>query len=355
MEKEILDYISNNKEDMTQNDFNNFFESDKYNNIKDEESKRTIFYMTSFLMSTKLYKEFGEIIKEFIKITGAINENKYLKKTHECYEELICNFLKKIRQLLALDDNYENKNENEFIQNLNHLVDELDQIFYPPYLELNTIINDWKKIYKELNSNKDNISKNNIKKFERYTKKLKTYIESLEDKEKMKISQNNINNSDFEIIYNSSIYNNSGLNNFEKNENYDEEEIKQLQKKQETIDKVISNEMIPTYFNIENNKNAINEGQNRINNEATKISGSNKKSNKKNNNKDIQNQYLNNVFSNYYGGPIPSNNPNIYFIPVQPMQGFNNINGIIQPIPFMNNMYFNMNNNNNNQFINNKK
>jgi hypothetical protein len=306
-------------------------------------------------MSTKSYKEFGEIIKEFIKITGAINENKYLQKTHECYEELICNFLKKIRQLLALDDNYENKNENEFIQNLNHLVDELDHIFYPPYLELNAIINDWKKIYKELNSNKDNISKNNIKKFERYTKKLKTYIESLEDKEKMKISQNNINNSDFEIIYNSSIYNNSGINNFEKNENYDEEEIKQLQKKQEAVDKVISNEMIPTYFNIENNKNAINEGQNRINNEATKISGSNKKSNKKNNNKDIQNQYLNNVFSNYYGGPIPSNNPNIYFRPVQPMQGFNNINGIIQPIPFMNNMYFNMNNNNNNQFINNKK
>ena len=355
MEKEILDYISNNKEDMTQNDFNNFFESDKYNNIKDEESKRTIFYMTSFLMSTKLYKEFGEIIKEFIKITGAINENKYLQKTHECYEELICNFLKKIKQLLTSDDIYENKNENIFIKNLNELVDEIDNIFYPPNLELNTIINDWKKIYKELNSNKDNISKNNIKKFERYTKKLKTYIESLEDKEKMKISQNNINNSDFEIIYNSSIYNNSGLNNFEKNENYDEEEIKQLQKKQETIDKVISNEMIPTYFNIENNKNAINESKNRINNEATKISGSNKKSNKKNNNKDIQNQYLNNVFSNYYGGPIPSNNPNIYFIPVQPMQGFNNINGIIQPIPFMNNMYFNMNNNNNNQFINNKK
>ena len=353
MEKEILNFIESNKEDMAKIDFDTFFESDEYNNIKYEDSKRTIFYMTTFLMSTKEYKEFGEIIKEFIKITGAINGNEYLQKTHECYEELICNFLKKIKQLLTSDDIYENKNENIFIKNLNELVDEIDNIFYPQNLELNTIKKEWKRIYDELLYNKDKI-KNNIKKFERYTKKLSEYIEKLEHKEKVEQSQNDINDNDFKIIYNSSIYNNNDLNNYEINENYVEEdekkEIEQLKIKQETVEKVISNEMIPAYFSNENNKKIINEGKNRINNEAIKISDSSKefiKNNKKinKNNKDIQNQNLNNGFQNCFV-PIPSNNPKIYFMPVGPMPILNNINGHNQPILFFNNIPFNMNNNN---------
>ena len=360
MEKEILNFIESNKEDMAKIDFDTFFESDEYNNIKVEDSKRTIFYMTTFLMSTKEYKEFGEIIKEFIKITGAINGNEYLQKTHECYEELICNFLKKIKQLLTSDDIYENKNENIFIKNLNELVDEIDNIFYPQNLELNTIIKEWKRIYDELLYNKDKI-KNNIKKFERYTKKLSEYIEKLEHKEKVEQSQNDINDNDFKIIYNSSIYNNNDLNNYEINKNYveedEKEEIEQLKIKQETVEKVISNEMIPAYFSNENNKKIINEGKNRINNEAIKISDSSKeniKNNKKinKNNKDIQNQNLNNGFQNCFV-PIPSNNPKIYFMPVGPMPILNNINGHNQPILFFNNIPFNMNNNN--QYINNKK
>ena len=354
MEKEILDFIANNKEDMAKNDFDTFFESNEYNNIKDEDSKRTIFYMTIFLMSTKEYKEFGEIINEFIKIIEKIDENIYLQKTHECYEELICNFLNKIRQLLISDDIYGNKKENEFIKHLNHLVDELDKIIYPQNLELNKIINYWKKIYDELLSNKDKIKKDNIKKFERYTKKLNNYIKSLNDKEQMNISQNNINNNEFKIIYNSSIYNNN-INNFEINKNYEEdekEEIEQLKKKQEAVEKDIKNEIIPAYFNKESNKNVLYGDKNEINNGVNKISDSNKNSNKRiKNYKDIQNQCLNNVFQNYYGQPIPSNNPNIIFIPI-PV--FNNVNGINQPIPFLNNMQFNMNNNNN-QYINNKK
>lgn len=354
MEKEILDFIANNKEDMAKNDFDTFFESNEYNNIKDEDSKRTIFYMTIFLMSTKEYKEFGEIINEFIKIIEKIDENIYLQKTHECYEELICNFLNKIRQLLISDDIYGNKKENEFIKHLNHLVDELDKIIYPQNLELNKIINYWKKIYDELLSNKDKIKKDNIKKFERYTKKLSNYIKNLNDKEQKNISQNNINNSEFKIIYNSSIYNNN-INNFEINKNYQEdekEEIEQLKKKQEAVEKDIKNEIIPAYFNKESNKNVLYGDKNEINNRVNKISDSNKISNKKIKNcKDIQNQCLNNAFQNYYGQPIPSNNPNIIFIPI-PV--FNNVNGINQPIPFLNNMQFNMNNNNN-QYINNKK
>ena len=354
MEKEILDFIANNKEDMAKNDFDTFFESNEYNNIKDEDSKRTIFYMTIFLMSTKEYKEFGEIINEFIKIIEKIDENIYLQKTHECYEELICNFLNKIRQLLISDDIYGNKKENEFIKHLNHLVDELDKIIYPPNLELNKIINYWKKIYDELLSNKDKIKKDNIKKFERYTKKLSNYIKNLNDKEQKNISQNNINNSEFKIIYNSSIYNNN-INNFEINKNYQEdekEEIEQLKKKQEAVEKDIKNEIIPAYFNKESNKNVLYGDKNEINNGVNKISDSNKNSNKRiKNYKDIQNQCLNNVFQNYYGQPIPSNNPNIIFIPI-PV--FNNVNGINQPIPFLNNMQFNRNNNNN-QYINNKK
>jgi len=354
MEKEILDFIANNKEDMAKNDFDTFFESNEYNNIKDEDSKRTIFYMTIFLMSTKEYKEFGEIINEFIKIIEKIDENIYLQKTHECYEELICNFLNKIRQLLISDDIYGNKKENEFIKHLNHLVDELDKIIYPPNLELNKIINYWKKIYDELLSNKDKIKKDNIKKFERYTKKLNNYIKNLNDKEQKNISQNNINNSEFKIIYNSSIYNNN-INNFEINKNYEEdekEEIEQLKKKQEAVEKDIKNEIIPAYFNKESNKNVLYGDKNEINNGVNKISDSNKNSNKRiKDYKDIQNQCLNNVFQNYYGQPIPSNNPNIIFIPI-PV--FNNVNGINQPIPFLNNMQFNMNNKNN-QYINNKK
>ena len=367
MEEEILDYIECNRNNMAKNDFDTFFESNEYNNIKDEESKRTIFYMTTFLMSTKEYNDFEEIIQYFTKITGAINENDYLQKTHECYEELICNYLKKIRTLLIKDDIYDNQSENKFIQNLNHFVDELDNIFYPPNLKLNAIINDWKNIYNELLYNKDKIKKD-IKRFERYTKQITKHIKSLEDKKEMEINKNNINNEDFNIIYNSSIYNNNSLNNFEINKNEEEdekEEIEQLKKKQEAVDKVITNEMIPYYFSNDNqylneekynNKNVINEDKNRINNEKIKNSGPNKENHKKsnqknNNNKDFQNQNLNNAFQNYYG-PIPPNNPNKNFLPfIQPILVFNNPNCIYQPIPFLNNMQYNMNNN----YINNKK
>ena len=368
MEEEILNYIECNRDNMAKNDFDSFFESNEYNSIKDEDSKRIIFYMTTFLMSTKEYNDFEEIIQYFTKITGAINENDYLQKTHECYEELICNYLKKIRTLLTKDDIYDNQNENKFIQNLNHFVDELDNIFYPPNLKLNAIINDWKNIYNELLFNKDKIKKD-IKRFERYTKHLSEHIKSLEGKKEMEINKNNINNEDFNIIYNSSIYNNNSLNNFEINKNNDEEdekeEIEQLKKKQEAVDKVITNEMIPYYFSNDNqylkeekynNKNVINEDKNRINNEKIKNSGPNKENHKKssqknNNNKDFQNQNLNNAFQNYYG-PIPPNNPNKNFLPfIQPILVFNNPNCIYQPIPFLNNMQYNMNNN----YINNKK
>ena len=56
-----------------------------------EVSKIKIIYMNMFIMSTKDYKNFGEIVKEFINIIKCIKENEYLWNLNEIYEAVLVN------------------------------------------------------------------------------------------------------------------------------------------------------------------------------------------------------------------------------------------------------------------------
>ena len=56
-----------------------------------EVSRIKILYMNTFIMSTKDYKNFGEIVKEFINIIKCIKENEYLWNLNEIYEAVLVN------------------------------------------------------------------------------------------------------------------------------------------------------------------------------------------------------------------------------------------------------------------------
>ena len=374
MEKSILDYIKDNKKDMGKDDFDTFFESDKYNDL-DDDSKRIIFYMTTFIMSVKDYKTFSNVIDDFIKITLTIKRNEYLKNTHECYEEIICNYLKKIKSLLDKGDLYEKESQNEFIKSLNNFVDELNDIYYPNNKMKSNTIKYWKKIENELDSLKEEISKENIKKFERYKKNLNKYINSLEIDENnynqnnnnqslMKniflnnniINNDNINNNNnskeilndnqykiinnnennYNSLYNSKIYydsimvmnpsasnnlniNNNQIKNMQIDEDEDEtEEEEKLQEKFEQVDNFIDYEIIPKYFNSKNNT------QEEINNLKEQLA---KKEQNEDNNKSVKSSISsthkkkkkkskknkNSQNQNLNNNPVPNYMPNVNF------------------------------------------
>ena len=225
MDNQILTYIQNNKESMGKNDFDTFIESDDFNDM-DDESKRIIFYMESFIMSTKDYKIFSEIINDFTKIIVFIKDNEYLQNTHESYETLICNYLQKIRELLSKNDLLEN--ENEFIQNLSKFKDEITKLYFPNNDKYN-IINNLNKVVKQLDNIKDDISKENINKFERYSKELNKYINSIENTNIVKQDQDNKKNKeDFvdnkNININNNNYNKNQKNNLYKHSNINDEQ-----------------------------------------------------------------------------------------------------------------------------------
>ena len=163
MNDEIISYISNKKNSLGDIDFDNFIESDEYNNM-DDNSKRDLFYMVTFIMSAKNYKKFNTIINDFVKIIEFIKDNEYLQNTHECYETLICNYLSKIRELLSKNDVIEN--QKELIESLSIFKDEIINLYYPNNDIKPNIIKNLDKIVKQIELNEE-ISDENIIKYKR--------------------------------------------------------------------------------------------------------------------------------------------------------------------------------------------
>ena len=245
MDKKILDYIKNNSKKLGQDDFDNFIESPEFNEMEDN-SKRELFYINAFIMSTNNYNNnFKKIISDFLKIISFIDYYDYMHIIHESYETIICNYLDKIENLSRKEAH---ENENEFIECLNMLVDDIEKIYFPENsnkMKLN-IAKSLGYIKIQLDRIKEEISKENLSKLERYKNNLNQYIIKLKDND-INESKNNKNknikkissqNSEKNINNGSDIQN----NNINKNINND----------------IISNSQNRNYYK-KNNLNQIND------------------------------------------------------------------------------------------------
>ena len=97
----VLQFLKENENLMESNssdDFD-FFDSDEFYNL-DNDTKREVFYLKAFYMSTQEYSSLKDCVLDFKHITQYIKENDYLNNTHECYETMICNYLNSIDDLL---------------------------------------------------------------------------------------------------------------------------------------------------------------------------------------------------------------------------------------------------------------
>ena len=276
MEKDIiLTFIRKNKKEMKSEDFNSFIKSDNYNNLDNKEARRIVFYIESFLKSTNNYTKFNILINDFQTIIKSINENEYLQKTHECYKTLLCNFLQNILSLIM------NENvlcENTFVSELNIFVDLIEKIYYPNQDMKLDIIKYFISIKKNLEENKNKITKDNTDRFEQYLKIIKKYIteNNAQKKEKENLnsindnsndsSNNNFNDINFSIINNNSLEKISISKDMHLNENKSNFEIDNKDLENEKI----KYEINPSYINSskvleQNNINIINNKNKDIN------------------------------------------------------------------------------------------
>ena len=188
----VLQFFKENEKLMESNSFDDFFESDEFNDLEDE-TKRDIFYVKTFDMSTQAYSVLDDCIEDFMKITSYIIENDYLQNAHECYETILKNYLDIIDDLLKPCFN-DGDGEEEFINNFHTFVDYLKEkdIFYPNNEIKKNIINKLKDVQYSIDRYKSKIKDENEKKFKRYSDNLQEYITKHETSDEI---VNSINNS----------------------------------------------------------------------------------------------------------------------------------------------------------------
>jgi len=378
MDVNVLEYIKKNKKSLGKIDFESFYESNDFNKMN-ENSKITVFYFNVFLMSSKKYNYFNEIINDFIKITSKINENDYLKKTHECYEQIIINYLDKISSFFISREKDTLDNQKEFIELLDEFVEQISSIYYPNEKMKRNIIKYLDRLEKYLDERKEDINQEYLKRFQRYQGKLNKYITSLKnnfinnnDVNEINVNNNSsfrnncinmndnknnnfIQNNNYEIVNNSLNQNNNSSirdsklyydslmpfnQNYIKNEAEEEtesDEESKLKIKYQEVDNFLDNEIIPKYFEakiedeiqeslkLANLKDEINEDQNNMNKDNIKENISNlpkkkKKKKKKKNNKNAQNNQNNQINQNDINNLAQ------------------NLNGLYKPAPSMANM-----------------
>ena len=204
-----LEFIKKHRKIMKTNDLDSFLESDEYNDLKNEESKKNLFYLVTFINSAKNYQKLDLINKDLSLIIEYINSNEqYFKNIHESYKFTVCNYLEKALFLI--------KNNNvilstEFISDLNNFVEIVSKIYYPNIEAKVDIIKALMKIEEQLEKNKFKIKREYTQRYERYIKELKLYIQKNNiDKNNCHIYYaNNIFEVDYPIINNSSIFNKS--------------------------------------------------------------------------------------------------------------------------------------------------
>ena len=277
----VLQILKEHENFIESKSFDEFFEDNVFNDL-DDDTKREVFYLKVFYMSTQKYSTLEECIEDFKKITSEIKDNDFLKNTHECYETMICNYLNVIDDLIKPSIN---DNEEDFINCFHEFVDLLkdDNICYP-----NDTIK--KNIIKELISLQGNIMRFNNKITDEYITKFNRYCDDLEkyiSEKKNELNDINIKSNSNEINSKEEINNQENKN--ENNIFEDENDIKQKNNLKDSInieslsndnDSLINNidEFIKNKkINEESNSDKIEYSENNINNNNINISNNNNK------------------------------------------------------------------------------
>ena len=298
----VLQFLKEHENLIESDEFDDFFEDIAFNDL-DDDTKREVFYLKVFYMSTQKYSTLEECIEDFKKITSEIKDNDFLKNTHECYETMICNYLNIIDDFIKPSIN---DNEEDFINCFHEFVDLLkdDNICYP-----NDTIK--KNIIKELISLQGNIMRFNNKITDEYITKFNRYCDDLEkyiSEKKNELNDINIKSNSNEINSKEEINNQENKN--ENNIIEDENDIKQKNNLKDSInieslsndnDSLINNidEFIKNKkINEESNSDKIEYSDNIINNNnIINISNNNNKNINISNNFNLNN--INNInFSN---------------------------------------------------------
>ena len=165
----IMNFIKNNKKELRTHNVNSFLDSDEFNKVENTEAKRILFYMNAFINSSKKKTDFHKLVKDFSLFIEAVNNNRYLHKTHECYKPVICNYFENLLFLFKHDYiNY----TYEFVCDLSHFVEVIYKMNYPSIDIKLDIIKYLKRIEEVLYNNKMNINFDNIQRYERCLKEL---------------------------------------------------------------------------------------------------------------------------------------------------------------------------------------
>ena len=215
--KEDYEYIQK-IEEKNYNNFDSFFESDEYNKINKDETKRKIFYYFALKFSSLMNNNISDLYEDLKKILDKIQTKNYLRKyDEEIYVTIINNYLEKIevfntqekfyreaknldkiRDIIKLFNNHFKKKQCpkkifESLEDLyqiilikkNHKIREENQ------KRVDRLLNDYKKLLDNLNK-EDNIKLNDTNEKKLQNKEEKNDINN--------INENNIKQNDEKIF-----------------------------------------------------------------------------------------------------------------------------------------------------------
>ena len=274
----VIQYLKNNNI-MNPINFNSFVESNEFNDL-DEDSKKDIFYMVAFSMSTKDYSLLDDVINDFVLIITFINENEYLHDTQELYEFIVNNYLNNIDDLLKPCFK---KNQEIFINNLHKFTESLKQLYFANEKCKKSIIKELENLSESLYALSKKIEDKYQLKFKRYLNDLKSNIseqdndeddnknkpieqnmnllKNISNNKNLNLPKNNINNKHF-LGYNNIDINIENKNIISDNINLSKKYFNNNEYKKVSINNDLNNENYKDIFILNNINNIIDNDNN---------------------------------------------------------------------------------------------
>ena len=278
----VIQYLQNNNNIMNiinPINFNSFVESNEFNDL-DEDSKKDIFYMIAFSMSTKDYSLLEDVINDFVLIITFINENEYLHDTQELYEFIVNNYLNNIDDLLKPCFK---KNQEIFINNLHKFTESLKQLYFANEKCKKSIIKELENLSESLYALSKKIEDKYQLKFKRYLNDLKSNIseqdndeddnknkpieqnmnllKNISNNKNLNLPKNNINNKHF-LGYNNIDINIENKNIISDNINLSKKYFNNNEYKKVSINNDLNNENYKDIFILNNINNIIDNDNN---------------------------------------------------------------------------------------------
>jgi len=148
MDKKISQYL---KDIESQNfkTFEDFYESEQfYNNIKEKDVKRKIFYLYAIKYSSQKYVNIAQLYEDLKKIIDKIENHNYLKiHDDECYTTIFNSFFQSIEFFVVERNFFKEKNNLNY---LNNLIKYFGKIYRNANKYPESILNDMEELYQIL-------------------------------------------------------------------------------------------------------------------------------------------------------------------------------------------------------------